>query len=81
MWSNDKMYYELIEIENSTYGLPLLHLKSVCWMNPWAVVERIPSNAAKIDVFIYHIYGSGFGMNNTCIIAIKEIDLEKAKNE
>ena len=50
-------------------------------MKPWAIVERIPSNAAKIDVFIYHIYGSGFRMNNTCIIGIKEIDLEKAKDK
>ena len=74
MWTNDASYFKRIEREDSTFGLPLLHLDSVCWMNPWAVVEKIPANATKIDVFIYHIYHNGFRMNNTCEIKIAAED-------
>ena len=56
MWTNSSEYFDQKDVDDSTFGLPLLHLKTVCWMNPWAVVEKIPAQAEKIDVFIYHIY-------------------------
>ena len=72
MGENSNSCYSRVDHPNSTFGLPLLHLKMSIygWMNLWAVVEKIPTHAEKIDVFIYHIYHSGFSMHNRCEIEI-----------
>ena len=51
MWSNDGRYFERIsadKLTGATFGKQLLHLKTVCWMNPWAEVEGIPADATKL---------------------------------
>ena len=39
--------------------LDCVHVKAICWMNPWACVELIPASATKLDVYIYNTYLSG----------------------
>lgn len=36
--------------------LDCVHVKAVCWMNPWACVEHIPASVTKLDVYIYNAY-------------------------
>jgi len=59
---------------NSTFDKPLLELKSVCWMNPWGIVENIPAHATEIDVYILHVYKSGFRMSNKLEIKMCSVD-------
>ena len=49
---------------NSIFGKALLHLKQVCWMSPWVVVENIPSSWKKIDIDIHHVYMRNNSLNN-----------------
>ena len=51
--------------------MQMLHLKEVCWMNPWAMVEGIPADAQWISIYILHIYGQSFSFDKgTCIIEL-----------
>lgn len=74
MHTNNASYFGKTNLEESTFGLPLLYLRSVCWMDPWAILEKIPASAEKIDVFIYHIYHNGFRMNNKCEIKLADLN-------
>lgn len=44
--------------------LDCVHVKAVCWMNPWACVELIPASATKLDVYIYNTYLSGMSFGH-----------------
>ena len=65
MWTNTPTYFGRVERPDSVFQKPVLYLKTVCWMNPWCVLEGIPAEASKISVFIYHAYGQRFRMQNT----------------
>jgi hypothetical protein len=51
------MYFDR-ECKGITFGeeKPCLCLKSVCWMNPWALIENvtIPVKKSKLNLFFYH---------------------------
>ena len=49
-----------------TWGKPVLRLKTVCWMNPYAIVENIPIPDRKnnvLNLFFYHKYDQRFSMD------------------
>ena len=51
-------------------------------MNPFAVVENIPSDWTKIDIAIYHCYMKGFRMYNKLNIKVMPIsDFNKKSAE
>ena len=64
-WSNDSRYYNH-DCEGTVFGKPCLVLKEVCWMDPWARLEcvPVPRPDSQIDVYIYHMYGENFRMDN-----------------
>ena len=70
MWSNDAHYFSKARIEGSVFDKELLFCESVCWMNPWTVIEHIPADWSQIDVVIYHVYKNNFRMNNKCNIKV-----------
>jgi len=58
-----------------TWGKPVLKLKSVCWMNPYAIVENIPIPNREenvVNLFFYHKYGPHFRMNNQLVVHFAE---------
>ena len=65
MCTNDKRYFAQVSREDSVFSKKCLHLKIVCWMNPFIVIEKIPADWDKLDVYIYHSYGKKFHMQNT----------------
>ncbi len=69
MWTNSPEYFNR-GCKGTIFGKPCLVLKSVCWMNPWAKLEcvPIPRPDSQIDIYIYHMYGKGFRMNNQLVI-------------
>jgi len=50
-------------------------------MNPWARLEcvPIPRPDSEIDIYIYHMYGQNFYMNNNLIITAGEQSSEELK--
>ena len=64
MWTNDQRYFGQVSREDSVFGKQCLYLKMVCWMNPNIVIEKIPADWDKLDVYIYHSYGQRFSMQN-----------------
>lgn len=71
--TNNSEYYEKRHEEGSVLGIESLHLKAVCWMNPWAIVEGI-KNAKSISLYIYHSYGIDFDMSNQVFISFADAD-------
>ena len=65
MWTNNASYFSRETREDSVFGKQLLNLKNVCWMNPYTVVEHVPTDWAELNVAIYHVYKSNFSMRNT----------------
>jgi len=59
----NKNYFVTVTRKDSVFGMEVLRLKSVCWMNPCSTVENIPASWAKIDVAIYHAYLSGCNLS------------------
>ena len=62
MHSENPQYFSR-DTTGSTFGKPVLHLKTVCWMNPHAIVESIPIPDKKdnvVNLFFYHKYGPRF---------------------
>ena len=55
MWTEANQYFKRTMVPNSIFGKPLLHLKSVCWFNPWVVVENIPSSWSEIAIDVHHV--------------------------
>jgi hypothetical protein len=48
-------------------GKPCLVLETVCWMDPWGIIEgvKIPTrDNTKLSLCIYHAYQSSFRMRN-----------------
>ena len=70
MWTNDSSYFSRTKREDSLLGMDCLFLKTVCWMNPWATIEHIPSDFKTLEVYIYHVYKKNFRMNNKCTISM-----------
>ena len=73
MWTNNLSYFERTLFGGqSTFGKDknVLHLKTVCWMNPYAVIEHVPEDWSEFNVAIYHAYGLSFSMNNTLNIFV-----------
>lgn len=70
MWTNSAQYFSRVMREDSIFGKECLRLKSVCWMNPYAVIEHIPASWDEIEICIYHVYEEGFRMNNKLEIKI-----------
>ena len=56
-------YYGKKTVEGSIFGKELKHLKTVCWLRTFVVVEHLPASYDKLDITIHHVYGSGFHMN------------------
>jgi len=73
MHSENPYYFDRDSI-GPVFGRPCLHLIEVCWMNPWARLEcvRVPKPDSKIDIYIYHMYGTRFDMSNTLKISASE---------
>ena len=67
MHTNNPSYFARRSIEKSTFGKPLLHLRSVCWLNPYAIVENIPKSWQKINIAINHVYLHGFDMQSSFV--------------
>jgi len=40
--NDEPQYFERSERTNSYFSQQVLKLKSCCWMNPWAAVEKVP---------------------------------------
>jgi hypothetical protein len=40
-WKDDSRYYEHEKRDDSTFGLPVSHLKSVCWFDPYAEIHNV----------------------------------------
>lgn len=78
---NESMWSEKINCFNrhkygKCFGKPMLTLNVVCWMNPWAMVEKlkIPSGDVEntLHIFFYHEYSEDFRMNNFLNVIILE---------
>ena len=54
MWCPSQ-YLEFVERKDSLLGLKQVHLKSVCWMDPWGRIENIPGNVHEVDLYFYHV--------------------------
>ncbi len=69
VWTHDPRYFNR-SCAGTIFGKPCLVLNTVCYMNPWARIEcvPVPSPDSKIDIYIYHMYGSGFHMKNSVVI-------------
>ena len=52
--------------EDSIFGLQVLRLNSIWWMNPHAWVEQIPADWSRVKVVIYHAYLHRFNMGGDC---------------
>jgi hypothetical protein len=62
-WSMNWSEAHIIGVKRDDSLLPgqdCVHVKAICWMNPWACVELIPSSATKLDVYVYNTYLSSF---------------------
>ena len=85
MWTNNTSYFERTRFGGqSTFGKDkdVLHLKMVCWMNPYAVIEHVPEDWSEFNVAIYHAYGLRFSMDNTLniyVISMSQIDKKDAE--
>ena len=66
--TNNPSYFKRKTREDSVFGLNFLCMNTACVMpgpmDPYTVIEHIPVEMAKIDIAIYHVYGSNFKMNN-----------------
>lgn len=49
----------------TAFGKKILRLESVCWMNPRATIENIPSHWKQISVAIYHQYYDNCRLQDT----------------
>jgi hypothetical protein len=77
MWTNNLAFFDRNCNASQIFGpgKPCLNLKSVCWMDPWAIIENVTiPNAGPLvlSVFFYHSYGVRFIMNVTFRIRIAE---------
>ena len=59
--------------------MKILVLKTVCWMNPWTVVEHIPADWTKLSIAIYHNYTQSFHMNNN--LNVKIVPMSRIEDE
>jgi hypothetical protein len=67
----NNMYYWVREGKGSTWRQPVLRLKTVCWMNPYSVIENIPLPNKQhnvLSLFFYHKYGDEFDFHSTDLI-------------
>ena len=64
MWTNNSSYFARVVLKDSVFGKQALHLKTVCWMNPYTAIEHIPADWTRVNIVIYHAYGKRFRMNN-----------------
>ena len=64
MWTDNASYFARVVLQDSVFGKQALHLKSVCWMNPYTAIEHIPADWTSVNIAIYHAYGRQFRMNN-----------------
>ena len=62
----NRLFFKEITMESSVWGLKVLQLKSVCWMDPKTWIENIPVSWKKIDIAIYHGH-SGCKLHDTKI--------------
>ena len=81
---NEQYYGHRVE-PGSVHGREALHLKMVCWMDPWCVVEGI-KQAEDVYIDIHHVYGHDFDVSNTCHISFADADemgdhIDKSKFE
>ena len=53
--------------ETSVFGKKILRLDSVCWMDPRATIENIPSQWKMLSVHIYHRYYDGCRLQDTFV--------------
>ena len=60
-WTNSQYIYKTKRAD-SLLGKDLYHLKEVCWMDPWARVERLPASVKSFDFYVYHVYEHDFYM-------------------
>ena len=51
----------------SVFGMQVLSLQEVCWMDPRTFMENIPKSWASVDVAIYHCYRPGCNMDGAHI--------------
>ena len=84
MWTNDLRYFERKEIEKSTFGKPLLHLKQVCWMDPRVIVENIPEAWDTVNIDILHVRLANFNLNQSFFsvkVKIEVVNMSEIKQE
>ncbi|CDW75161.1 UNKNOWN [Stylonychia lemnae] len=51
-WKDDKRYYEIEDRTDSTFGLKVSYMNTVCWLDPWAAAQRVIPGI--YDLFIIH---------------------------
>ena len=39
-----------------------VHIRAVCWMDPWVRIERIPAGVKSFDLYFYHAYEKDFNV-------------------
>ena len=52
-WKNDSRYYEDQKRDDSTFGRPVSHLKSVCWFDPFAEIHNVIPGG-RYNLFLLH---------------------------
>lgn len=69
-------YFTYDKLKSKTFfNKPVLSLKSVCWMNPRSLIEKVPVPdrlANKMSLFMYHAYGKHFSVNCNMNVWIRE---------
>jgi hypothetical protein len=64
MWTGADHFYYKRNYIGSTFKKVVLTLNTVCWMNPWALIENVPATQKYMKLFFYHVYGHNFRMSN-----------------
>lgn len=69
--TSNPQWFSKDEKSKTFFDRPVLRLKSVCWMNVWAEVEKIelPNSLTNtLDLFFYHTYDKNFVLENDLIV-------------
>ena len=74
MWTNNSAYFERSGESLTFEKKKRLHLKQVCWMNPFAVIEQVPIpkyGSPVAHIFFYHEYEEDCRLNNILEVYMK----------
>lgn len=72
---NNEPGYMEVDCDEKFLGHECLHVKGVCWFNPWAAVTSVPikSDSASVNVYVYHKYLEEFNVHSDLHVYICEM--------